>query len=396
MRGAFKIGKIAGIEIGVHYSWIFAFILFAWIFASGTFPAVIKNQTQTVYWICGIIMALGIFISVLLHELCHSLVAIRKGMKVSSIVFFIFGGVSNIESEPKTAGVEFLMAGAGPLSSFVLAAIFLGLASLFASPDNIVTPVFAVLSYLSYTNLLLGIFNIVPGFPLDGGRVLRSIIWGATKNLRTATLVAGNIGRIFGWALILFGISQIFNIQLFGITPNILNGVWSILIGWFLSSAADSSMREQSLQEHIAGVKVKDVMDKSPQCISPAASIESVVNESFMRQGLKALPVCNETGLLGIVTIADVKKVPQEEWDNTTVQAVMTRIPLDSVSEEDDLSAALKIMGEKGLNQIPVMSQGKMIGLLSRADIIRYLQTQQQLGIKNKPKPNTDISGRPV
>jgi predicted transcriptional regulator len=163
-----------------------------------------------------------------------------------------------------------------------------------------------------------------------------------------------------------------------------------------LSSAADSSMREQSLQEHIAGVKVKDVMNRNPQCISPAASLESIIHEYFMRQGIKALPVCNDMGLMGIVTIADVKRVPQEEWSNTTVQAVMTQAPLDSVSEEDDLSKALKTMSDKSLNQLPVVSQGKMIGLLSRADIIRYLQTQQQLGIKNKPRPDAGISDKQV
>ena len=251
MRGAFKIGKIAGIEIGINYTWIFALVLFTWLFAESLMASV-SGWARSTYWFAGVIIALGVFISVLLHELSHSLVAIRRGMKVTSIILFIFGGVSNIEKEPESAGTEFIMAAAGPASSLVLSAIFFGIYRLVPGASNVATPLKAVFFYLFYTNLLLAIFNIIPGFPLDGGRVFRSIIWGATKSLHRATMIAGNVGRFFGWVLILLGIFFVFGYTI-GTIGGLLNGIWSIFIGWFLASAADSAMREQSLQEHLAG-----------------------------------------------------------------------------------------------------------------------------------------------
>lgn len=382
MRGAFKIGKIAGIEIGINYTWIFALVLFTWLFAESLMASA-SGWARSTYWFAGVIIALGVFISVLLHELSHSLVAIRRGMKVTSIILFIFGGVSNIEKEPESAGTEFIMAAAGPASSLVLSAIFFGIYSLVPGASNVSTPLKAVFFYLFYTNLLLAIFNIIPGFPLDGGRVFRSIIWGATKSLHKATMIAGNVGRFFGWALMLLGIFFVFGYSI-GNIGGLLNGIWSIFIGWFLASAADSAMREQSLQEHLAGKLVKDVMSRNPECISPVASVESVVNDAFMRRGLRSLPVCNENGLLGIITIGDVKKIAQEEWINTPVQQVMTKAPLITVTENDDLNAALQLLSKNDLNQIAVMGNGKFVGLLSRADVIRYLHTRQELGMGNK------------
>ncbi len=387
MRGSFKLGKIAGIEIGIHYSWIFALVLFAWIFAQGTFPAVFPGWSVTTYWLAGVIVAIALFISVLIHEICHSLVAISRGLKVSSIVLFIFGGVSNIETEPQTAWVEFIMAGAGPASSLVLGGIFIGLSYLARTPGQAVTPVEGVIFYLGYINILLGIFNIIPGFPLDGGRVFRSIIWGITKNLRKATVIAGNVGRIFGWAMILYGISNFFGISIGGIQGNFINGIWFIFIGWFLISAADSAMREQTLQQQLAGVHVKDVMDRTPECVSPNAPVESVVHGAFIQRGRRALPICDASGLLGIVTLADVKRLPQDRWANTPVKEIMTTEPLETVNENDDLNNALRSLGQRDLNQIPVMGNGKLVGLLSRSDIIRYLQMHQELGIKPNQNP---------
>jgi Zn-dependent protease len=382
MQGSFKIGKIAGIEIGIHYTWIFALVLFTWIFAQNTFPKLYSGWSVPTYWTTGVIVSLLLFVSVLIHELCHSLVAIRRGLKVSSIVFFIFGGVSNIESEPPSAWLEFIMSGAGPASSVVLGGIFYGLALSVDSSGQQGTPLSAILHYMGYINILLAIFNIIPGFPLDGGRVFRSIVWGITKSLHKATVIAGNVGRVFGWAMILYGITNFFDISIGGIQGNFINGIWFIFIGWFLTSAADNAMREQSLQEHLAGVRVKDVMDRYPECVSPNASVESIVHGSFIQRGARALPVCTESRLLGIVTLSDVKKLPQDRWTNTPVQEIMTNAPLESINQDDDLSNAFRILASKGLNQIPVMGDGRLVGLLSRADVIRYLQTRQELGIK--------------
>jgi Zn-dependent protease/CBS domain-containing protein len=390
MRSSLKLGRIAGIEIGIHYSWILAFGLFIWIFARGTFPQAFPEWNLSTYWIAGAVVSFMIFVSVLIHELCHSLVARKRGLKVSSIVFFIFGGVSNIEKEPEKASVEFIMSAAGPVSSLILAGVFIGLAYVLFLPDNIfnpksfVQPFIGTLFYIGWINLLLAVFNIIPGFPLDGGRVLRSIIWGITKSLYKATIIAGNIGRAFGWLLIILGVLALFNIDLGFLTGGLVNGIWLILIGWFLTSAADNVMRETTLQQELAGVRVREVMDRSPECVSPAASIESIVHESFIQHGRRAVPVCSDSKLLGIVTLFDVKKVSQDRWLNTPVQEVMTRAPLLSVSQEDDLNGALKILAKNGLNQIAVIDEGHLVGLLSRADVIRYLQTRQELGVKPK------------
>ncbi|MBP1706831.1 MAG: Zn-dependent protease (includes SpoIVFB) [Chloroflexi bacterium] len=384
MRGSFRIGKIAGIEIGIHYTWIFAFGLFAWSFGGVTFPALFPGWSTATYWIAGVIVSLGIFISVLIHELCHSLVAISRGMKVSSIVFFIFGGVSNIEKEPETAWVEFIMSGAGPASSLVLGGIFYAIALASARSGQTGTPLYAVLYYMFYINIVLAIFNIIPGFPLDGGRVFRSIVWGITKSLRKATIIAGNVGRGFGWAMILFGIALLFSpngIWIFA--GGLISGIWLVFIGWFLTSAADNAMREQTMQEQLAGVHVKDVMDRFPECVNPNAPVSVVVHESFIQRGRRALPICEQSGqIMGIVTLADVKKLPQDRWESTPVREIMTNSPLESVNETDDLSNALRVLASKGLNQIPVIGEGHLAGLLSRSDIIRYIQTKQDLGIK--------------
>ncbi|MBN1191546.1 MAG: site-2 protease family protein [Dehalococcoidales bacterium] len=383
MRGTIKLGRIAGIEIGVHYTWLFAFLLFMWLFAQMSLPDAYPGWSRLSYWLSGIIASLMIFMSVLVHEFCHSLVARNRGMKVDSIILFIFGGVSNIETEPERASVEFIMSAAGPVSSLILGGIFAGLVWLVENSAMENTPLYAVLFILAYTNIILAIFNIIPGFPLDGGRVLRSILWGATGNLQKATTIAGNIGRAVGWIMILIGIAWIFNQKIWILPTGFINGIWLIFIGWFLASAADNALREQSMQQRLAGVLVKDVMDRNPECVSPAVSFESVVHDSFIKRGRRALPVCNEKGLLGIVTLADVKRLPHELWSNTPVQEIMTPFPaITKVNENDDLNAALKTLAKNDLNQIPVMSGEHLAGLLSRADVLRYLQTAQELGIK--------------
>jgi Zn-dependent protease/CBS domain-containing protein len=390
MRGSFTIGRIAGIEIGIHYTWLIIFFLIAWSLAAGLFPELYPGWSSSTYWVIGVISAFLLFISVLIHELCHSLVAIHRGMKVHSIVLFIFGGVSNLEGEPEKASVEFVMSIAGPLSSLALGGIFYLIKYALASSGDDSSPLFAVMNYMAFINILLAIFNILPGFPLDGGRVLRSIIWGATRSLKTATAVAGNVGRIFGWALIALGILLIFGVgfQIGSLVfQGLISGIWLIFIGWFLTSAADNAMRELSLKQALVGIHVKDVMDRTPECVSPATPVESIVHESFIQRGRRALPICTESGLVGIVTLADVKRLPQDRWANTPVQEIMTRNPLQSVDENDDLNNALTILGEKGLNQIPVMSGGHLVGLLSRADVIRYLQTKKELGIKQGQNP---------
>ncbi len=322
----------------------------------------------------GIVAALLLFASVLIHELAHSLVANARGLHVQSITLFIFGGVSNLEDEPERPKVEFAMSIVGPLASLVLAGIFWGLKLAIGQEG---TPLAVMLYYLASTNALLAGFNLLPGFPLDGGRVLRSIIWGTTGSLTRATNIAATVGQIFGWGFIALGV-------FLALSGNFLNGLWIAFIGWFLSSAADTSRRGVTLKEHLTGVRVKDIMNPTPECVDPRALVGDVVRENFIQHSRRAVPVCQGDQLAGIVTLTDVKKLPQQRWAQTPVEEIMTRPPLHTVMKDDDLNTALKLLAQYGLNQVPVLDGGRLVGLLSRADIIGYLQLSQELSMKTK------------
>jgi Zn-dependent protease/predicted transcriptional regulator len=384
MKSSLRLFRIAGIDIGVHYSWILIFILFATSFALGFFGPVL-HLSVAAEWIAGVVAALLLFASVLLHELAHSLVAQARGLPVRSITLFIFGGVSNLEEEPQKPSTEFSMSIVGPLTSFILGIIFFVIYFALQPGATIGFPrssynsiAAAMMHYLGYLNVLLAIFNILPGFPLDGGRVLRSIIWGATNNLVRATNIAATIGRLLGWAFIALGIFLVFY------SSNLLNGIWFALIGWFLSSAADSSRAEVIMREHLAGAKVKDAMLQAQETIPPQTTVSELVNGVFNQRYRRAVPVCQDNHTIGIVTISDVKGLPQDKWPVTPVEQIMTREPLYSMSPDDSLNAAMKLIAQHDLNQVLVMDKGQCTGLLTRAEIIRYLQLSQEL--KMKPK----------
>ncbi len=372
MKSSIRLFNIAGIEIGIHYSWLIIFILVAASLALGFFPQSYPGWTTATYWITGIIASLLLFVSVLLHELAHSFVAKARGMPVSSITLFIFGGVSNLREEPKQPWHEFTMAFAGPLTSLVLAGIFwVVLISLYAGQNN---PVAATLFYLAFINALLAAFNLLPAFPLDGGRVFRSIIWGATHNLQTATNVASWTGQVFGWLLIAFGVFQVFG-------GNLIGGLWIAFIGWFLSSAASSARQEMTLREKLSGVHVKDVMYVNPETITPDTPVSQVVEDIFRGRHRRAVPVCKDGRTIGIVTITDVRELPRDRWDTTPVSQIMTREPLWSVSPDDDLNKAMQAIAEHDVNQVLVTNDGRCAGLVGRSDIIKYLQSGKQTGL---------------
>ena len=374
MRGSLRVARIAGIEIGIHYTWLLVFILITWSLAQGFFPQNYPGWNTAAYWITGVLAALFLFLSVLMHELAHSLVAQARGLPVRSIILFIFGGVSNIGKEPEQPRVEFVMAVVGPLTSLVLAGIFWGLLHVVGEETS---PLAAMLSYLALVNALLAGFNLLPGFPLDGGRVLRSILWSTTGSLTRATNIAATTGRVFGWGLIGFGVFQL-------VSGNFLGGLWIAFIGWFLSSAAGASRQQVTMQEHLRGVRVGDVMDSSLECVSPQTSVDDVVLGIFFQRGRRAVPVCQDDRLVGIVTLTDVKKLPRHKWTQTPVEEIMTRQPLHTVEKDDDLNSVLRLIAEHGINQVPVLEGGRLVGFLSQADILRYLQLSQELGMKSK------------
>jgi Zn-dependent protease/CBS domain-containing protein len=370
MKSSFKIFRVAGIDIGIHYTWIIIFVFFSWTLAEGYFPAAYKWSTAT-YWITGVIASLLIFVSVLLHELAHSLVAKSRGIPVHSITLFILGGVSNLEEEPQKPAAEFAMAIVGPVTSLLLALIFWALTRL---PGNHTTPVVAIINYMAYINLYLGAFNLLPGFPLDGGRVLRSILWGSTGDLIRATDIAARVGQVFGWAFIGLGVYLVISVSLF-------NGLWIAFIGWFLNSAADSSRKEVNLRERLSHFKVRDVINPSIAIVRPDITVQDLVTHIFRQQG-RAVPVCHNDQLEGIVTISDVKKIPQEQWAVTPVERIMTRAPLYTVAPDDNLNTAMMLIAQHDINQVLIKENGKCAGLLSRADIIRFIQMSQELGLR--------------
>ena len=372
MSPSFRLGRIAGVEIGVHYTWLFAFALIAWSLAAGFFPNSFPGWSPVAYWATGVAAALLLFVSVLVHELAHSFVAKAKGLPVRGITLFIFGGVSNIGGEAARPKDEFVIAIVGPLASLALAGLFWALYRVLPGQDG---PLAATLSYLSLINLMLAGFNLLPGFPLDGGRVLRSILWGTTGSLAKATRIAASVGQAFGWLLIAWGVYQVLG-------GNFLSGLWIALIGWFLNSAADSSRREVMLQEQFRGVPVSQVMEPNTETVTSQITVEELVHEWFLQRRRRALPVSEDGKLAGIVTLTDVKGVPQDRWSQVRVAEIMRREPLYTVGYDDDLDAALQLLAQHDLNQVPVLHEGRLVGLLSRAEIIRYLQFRHELGMK--------------
>jgi Zn-dependent protease/CBS domain-containing protein len=373
MHNCIRVGRIGGIEIDLHYTWLLAFILISWSLAVGYFPSVLPSASVVVYWTLGVLAALLLFVSVLLHELCHSLVARRLGVQVDSITLFIFGGVSNLRSEAPNARATFLISVAGPLASLVLAAISWLITTVLPSGS----PAAALLGYLAFVNFLVGVFNLMPGLPLDGGRVLQSIVWGATGNRQRATVVAGYAGQVFGWLLVVWGFARLLEGDFFG-------GVWTAFIGWFLNSSAESERHAQVQRQALYGVKVGSLMDASPVVAGPEMTVNDFVFDDVLQHGQRAVPVMRDGRLIGIVTVEDARALPQSAWIGTSVAKIMTPAPLQTVSPDEDVSAAVSLMADSGHQQLAVMRDGTLVGLLSRGDIVRLLQLRRELHLSER------------
>ena len=371
MPGSLRIGKIAGIDIYINISWIIILVLLTVSLAT-QFPQSYPGWSTATYWVVGLISAILLFVSVLFHELAHSLVARSRGLPVKNITLFIFGGVSNIEQEPKSPGVEFQMAVVGPVVSLLIGVIAL-LLDLPLSGSK--SPLAAILAYLAWANILLGIFNLIPGFPLDGGRVLRSIIWKITGSLRKATQAASIVGQIIAYLFILWGL-----LLLFG--NNILGGIWIGFIGWFLLSAAQSANSQVMLQSMFRGVTVGDVMSTDPFTVPANISLQRLVDEYFLPHGLRSALVMQAEQLAGLITLSDIRHVPREQWGQVPVGHAM--IPLERlhvVSPQQSLNDVLPLMAGRDVNQLPVVQDGRLVGILSRDAIVRFLEVRRGLGL---------------
>jgi Zn-dependent protease/CBS domain-containing protein len=371
LRG-FTLGRIAGIQIRIDWTWLIIFLLVTVTLAIGYYPFVVPALTTTAYWMLGIVSSLLLFGSVLGHELAHSLIARGQGLPVGSITLFVFGGVSEIEEEPRTAGNEFRMAVVGPATSLLLGGLFFGVFLLLLPVTNVGA---AVAQYLAIINIALGAFNLLPGFPLDGGRVLRSIIWAITDNLRRATRIATWVGQGFAFLLIFAGIALLFG-------GAFLSGIWLAFIGWFLNNAAITSYRELVIRQTLEGVPVRRLMATDVDRIPPDLTIEQVINEHILSGRQHAYPVTADGELLGLICLHDIRNVPPEQRLVATVSDAMTPFDrLATIRPEEDLSKAVDRLGRRGVDQLPVIETPRqLLGLVRRQDIINYLQVQTDLG----------------
>ena len=377
MPGSFRLGTFAGIDIYINYSWLIILVFLIWSLATNWFAVLYPGWSPALYWITATIAALLLFVSVLLHELAHSVVARARGLTVKNITLFIFGGVSNIEQEPKSPGVEFQVAIVGPLVSILLG----GLAFLLLLPlrgSN--SPVAATLGYLAITNVLLGVFNLVPGFPLDGGRVLRSIVWKISGSLRTATRAATLTGQVIAYLFILAGIWLFFG-------GNVFDGIWIGFIGWFLLSSAQSANSQVMLQSMFQGVKVAEVMIPDPITVPANISLQKLVDDYFLPRGLRSALVVQGEQLAGLITLGDIRHTPREQWTQTPVGSIM--IPLErlhAVSPQQNLNDVLPLMVGGDVNQLPVTQDGRLVGIVTREAIMRYLEVRRGLGLNDPRK----------
>ncbi len=374
-RGVYKIATIGGVDVKLHWSWLLIVLLMTFSLASSWFPARMPRESQATYWVLGLLASLLLFVSVLVHELAHSFVALARGMKVHDIVLYMFGGAASLESEPEKPADEFLVAVVGPLTSLGLAGLFLLFAVVFTPQEGQVSYWAANLfAYLAVINLVLAVFNLIPGFPLDGGRVLRSIIWGVLRDYDRATRYAGIIGQLVAYGFISGGLYVAFFLDNW-------DGLWLAFIGWFLLNAAGQSVTGVRMREAVRGVRVAQVMEQSPPVVAPTYTIAHLLSQYILPRNLRVLPVALDGRLVGIVTLSDIKDIPQDQWGMVTVSDVMTGGDQLRVARPSDrLEDVMDTLLDSEFDQLPVVdAQGAVVGILTRAHVLRWLKIREEL-----------------
>jgi Zn-dependent protease/CBS domain-containing protein len=384
-----RLGRVFGIDIGFDYSWLFIVFLLTWSLAS-TFAHVHPDWTFVASLGVALLAALLFFLSVVLHELAHSLVARAFGVPVRNITLFLFGGVSNIEREPPSPKAEFLTAIVGPLTSIVIGILLLVIAS--AAIDvpfgvntsaaflSRLSPGETLLLWLGPINLIVGVFNLIPGFPLDGGRVLRSILWAITRNLHDATRWASAVGQAIGWVFVFIGVAIAFGAYVPFFGRGLVSGLWLAFIGWFLSSAAAQTWRRQLVHEVLEGLVVSRLMRPGGSAVPESADVASFVDGWLMRSDQPAFAVVDAGGRLsGMVTLSDVRGVPRDAWHTLRVSQIMT--PRDRVvvtSPGEGVAEALDKLMRTDVSQLPVIEGERLVGMLLRTDIARWIELHVQ------------------
>lgn len=372
-RQTISLGRILGIPIELDYSWFLIFGLLTWTLAVSYYPTEFTDWPTAQYWLMGAITVIMLFVSVLLHELGHSIVALRYKIPVRRITLMIFGGVAEMGSEPPSAAAEFWMALAGPLVSVALTILF-ALMLLFVLGVELLL---ALIRYLAIINGMLAIFNLIPGFPLDGGRILRAIIWGVTHNMRRATFIAASVGRAFAFLFIFIGVWQLFG-------GDLISGLWIAFIGWFLESAAVAQLQQQRIQDQLASHTVSQAMNRNPVTIPAEISLQQLVDHHILGRGRRSFVVEWDSEVVGLLTLHHLKEIPRQEWSSTTAaEAMIPFAQVKWVEADAQLGAILKQMDRDGVSQLPVMRDDQLLGMLSREDVIDFLRTLQEIEENN-------------
>ncbi len=376
-----NIGRIIGIPVRIHYTLWLVLLLIAWSLAEGYMPQHYPGLGATTYWAIGIVSAIILFISVFLHELSHSYIAKKNGLPIARITLFFFGGVSEMSEEPKDAALEVRMAAAGPLTSFLIGAVLggsyyvTGLASGPAISINPLTPVIATLYYAALLNGVLGAFNLIPAFPLDGGRVLRGSLWGRSKNLLSATANATRVSEVISLLMMAVGL-------FFVVFGDFINGLWIIFLGWFIRSGAETSLRQTRLTESLAGVRVGDIMTRELLSVSPDVSVQQLVSDYFLVHPHGGYPVISNGKLLGVVTMSSVRSIPREKREVERVSEAM--VPYErtvTVSPSTLAIDALQLMAKNGVGRLVVMDGDRIAGMVTRGDLMKTMKARQDLGL---------------
>ena len=376
MRAHIKLGRIFGIAIGLHYSWIIIALLVTLSLRS-QFAAVNPGWSSATTWTTAIVTGLLFFVSILLHELSHAAVAKMRGLPVRAITLFALGGVAQIEKDAADPKTEFWMGIIGPITSVVIGIVCLGLWFLLGwdFADEPTAPVAAMFMWLGVINIGLGIFNMVPGFPLDGGRVLRAIVWWITGDANRSTRIASTVGQFVAFVFIMIGIVRFFSGAGFG-------GLWIAFIGWFLLDAARASGAQVEITQRLNGVSVGDVMARQFPTVDGNSNLQTFVHDHLLPTGHRCFVVLEQDRPVGIITPHEVKTIERARWPYTTVSDVMRALEnLRTVGPERPVEEALEVMGREDVNQIPVVQNGRLAGIISRGHIMRVLQTRAELAV---------------
>lgn len=373
-----NIGRILGIPIRIHWTLWLVFLLIAWSLAVGYLPATYPQLSASMDWIVGAVSALLLFVSVLLHELSHSYIAKKNGLPIARITLFFFGGVSEMTEEPQDAALEVRMAAAGPLTSFAIAGV-LGALWYVGGYTGFPVAVMAVLRYNAFINVALGAFNLIPAFPLDGGRVLRGGLWQSSKNLLKATRKATRVSEILSLLMIFAGLSLIV------LNPdNIVNGIWIIFLGWFIRSGAETSLRQTQMTEALHGVSVGDIMTRNLLTVAPNLTVQQLVNDYFLVHPHGGYPVVQNDKLQGVVTMGSVRSIPREKREFETVAQAM--VPYERIVTINSTASAAYAMQKMAKNQIGrlVVTEGdRILGIVTRGDLMKTIRTRQDLGVSD-------------